>query len=299
MKTGLLALAVVAIAAAVIFLSSKQQHASAAMVADVAPASTRPGDGNFDGAQIPARKHSADEASYATAVDLASIAAVIKSKADAGDATAQRIYGQMLEECHAYSLGRRTFKADVEQLAKVTPALAESYRSAAAIREKRCARFTDGVAIAGDEQYFWYARAALKKDPQATAKILVKMDPANMSDQALREATQMVVSSKDPEALMELSKVMGERYQSRASVLGAVSGSHRSEYAWRLTACRLGANCTGNSPALIDYCLYSGFRSACNGSDLQEALRREALSPEDYEVAMNQSTALIKNINNP
>lgn len=245
------------------------------------------------------KQKSTDQLNYETASDLSLIADHIRSKADSGDPTAQRIYGQMLEECWKYSLTKKTFKADLDGMSKMFPELGDLYARFGTKVEKRCGNFTKNMPISIKDPYMWYGLAALKKDAQATAKILTHMGADKLNDQALKEGVDFIIASKDPDALMELANIMGAHNQTRASALGPLSGSQRNEYAWRLAACRLGADCGADAQVVMNFCLNGGARSACTGNSLQEAIRRDVLAPSEYDAALRTSTEIINSLPKP
>jgi hypothetical protein len=205
----------------------------------------------------------------------------------------------MLQECQNYSITYKTFKADLDATSKAMPEVGDLYEKIGRVREKRCKKFIRDTPILSKEPYLWYGQAALKKDAQSMAKVLSGMGIEKLNDATLKENLDMIIASNDPEAYMEVANIMNETNQSRSSVLGEFSGSTRNENAWRLAACRLGANCSSKSPLLINYCLYGGARTACSGSTLDQVIRTELLSPAEYEAAYNSSTSLINSIKKP
>ena len=299
MKRWLILSTVLIVGAVGYFFFYKKSEIVKPVITVAATASTEKAGGNKNIVLAYGKPKSADELKYETVNDLSLIADDIKSKAEAGDTVAQRIYGRMLEECQHYSITHKTFRADLDAMSQSTVPFVNLNENIGLIVEKRCKNFTDGAPILSKEPYLWYGQAALKKDAQSMAKIMSAVGIAKMTDQELKESIDLIVASKDPEAFMAIANIMGEDSQSRIAVLGKYSGNRQSEYAWRLAACRLGANCRAKSPLLINLCLYGGARSACVGSSMEVVFQRDMFSPADFEAVANLSTGLINSLKNP
>ncbi|MEO8001472.1 MAG: hypothetical protein ABI644_06310 [Arenimonas sp.] len=299
MRRSLLVLAAFIAFAAIYILTSSNKKLDQAIVIPATDETEKAAEiqNAVDG--LHGQKKSADELKYERAVDLSLISDDIKSKAEAGDIIAQRIYGSMLEECFTYSVSKKTYKEDLDARGKIAPELRDLYARFGAKVEARCKNFTVNMPIHIKDAYLWYALAAMKKDAQSMAKVLTRMGVEKLDDGSLNEGVDFIIASKDPDAMMELANVMGAHNQSRASALGQFSGSERNEYAWRLAACRLGADCSANAQIVTNFCLYGGAISACTGNGLQEVIRRDVLAPREYEAALNLSTEIINSLPRP
>lgn len=299
MKRWLLLSTLLIVGAAGYFFFNKKSEIAKPVITGTATESTEKARGKKNLALAYGKPKSADELKYETVDDLSLISDDIKSRAEAGDAVAQRIYGRMLEECQHYSITYKTFKADLDAMSKSTVPFVNLNENIGVIVEKRCKNFTNGSRILSEEPYLWYSQAAIKKDAQSMAKVMSMTGVAKMTDQELKDNVNVIIASKDPEAFMELANIMGEHNQSRAAVLGKYSGDRRSEYAWRLAACRLGANCSAKSQLLINLCLYGGAKSACVGNRMEVVFQKDMFSPADFEAVANSSTGLINSLINP
>jgi hypothetical protein len=242
----------------------------------------------------------ADELKYENVADLSLIADGIKSRAEAGDAVAARLYAKMLEECWMYSMTAKQYKEGQDAMSKVRKPYVDIYKNIGSVVEKRCKNFTRGQRVSMKEYNLWYGQAVLSRDGQAIARLVSNNIVAHPLDgQALREGVDMIIASRDPEALLDLANLMGSYNPSQSSALGPYSGRDIDENAWRLAACRLGANCSGRSPLLVNYCVNGISISACMGYNLQETIRRDILSPSEYAAAWSESTQIINSLPHP
>jgi len=243
---------------------------------------------------------SADELKYDSTEDLASLLAEIKGKAESGDPTAQRIYGQILEECQLTSVYPKYFQELAETQGKIVPEFKKQYESIAVSKTKRCARVAENTPrISTPEAYLWYAKAAMKNDGVSTAKIISKMGPEKLDNASLKEGIDKVVNSGDPEAIMVLAEIAGSRLQSRTDTVGPLFGGQAHEYGWKLAACRMGADCSPQGATARNLCL-NGARSACTGTlGLQEIYRIDFMSPADYQNALNISNEVVTYLKKP
>lgn len=282
------------------FFYKKDETRQHAVTSPAAESSEKISNDGLEGINY-SKKKSIVESKFDTSADLASLLAEIKGRAEAGDSIAQRMYGQILEECQGVSANPKHYQELGAALATIVPELKNQYINIAKAKEKRCMRIAENQpSIKNDEVSIWYAKAALQNDGLSTAKIMNRgMGPEKLDDASLKKGIDQIIGSKDPEALMALADIAGTRLQSRTTVTGPLFGTATHEYAWRIAACRTGADCSPRSQLATSLCL-SGARSACTGTNsVQEIYRLEAMSPSDYQRALTLSDQIIVLINKP
>jgi hypothetical protein len=202
---------------------------------------------------------------------------------DPGSAKALRYEGQVLEECLGLSIDK-TFRSEIEQRAANDPRDGPLMLALLRTYEARCKQVASRQRIRLAEIAEKYEHAAAAGDPLAKAKMLGKrLD--QLSAAQVHVELSAILASRDPEAIFEISELMGDRsFTDReseyAEKLGVMSGSELYPYAWQLAVCDLGLDCGPQSWIVRATCLNGG---VCGEGNYREIVRRFYLAPASFE----------------
>jgi len=154
---------------------------------------------------------------------------------------------------------------------------------------ERCVSILASGPIVADESLFWYGQAAVSGDPLGTARVIVRFGVGKVPDGKVAAKVNDILRSGDAEAIFALADAMGRRNVGRPDAFGPFSGANDDGAAWQLAACQMGANCSGNSPAMRTMCLRAGIIAACGSSSLPQLYRQVLYMPADFERISNRA----------
>lgn len=181
----------------------------------------------------------------------------IKSAALGGDPVAQRRLSELYEDCLPYSLNRNAYLSEVGNLIERNPATAAAARRLLSERVAQCDAVDDGQPIPSDAYRLWLEQSANRGDLIAeirlTSRSVTSLDP----DYAAR-LLERARSSRDPNALLELSSLVGRFPEGAAGELAGLVGNPHAEFGWMIAACRAGADCGPKSRLMTSMCLGMG-----------------------------------------
>jgi hypothetical protein len=178
----------------------------------------------------------------------------VKSRAERGDAVAQRQLAEMYEDCLAYSLDRQRYIATIDATVELVPVTKMGPEEASRIEriKTQMRRFCDtvdgGQPIPYDAFRSWLEQSASSGDLVAGIRHLKLSGQAPDAD-AFKRYLARTLETGDTQALFELSDMFGG--------LNGSSDDERTriEHAWAIVACRRGMNCGPDSRLMRQVCL--------------------------------------------
>lgn len=219
----------------------------------------------------------------------------IKDRANRGVASAQRRLAQIYESCFAYSLNPVTHLATLDDLAQVNP----DSKTGIELLKKRQALLCDGIdsgAPIPQEAYkLWTEQAARNGDVASKLKIRARSS-APLSAGDINSLADEALASGDPQALLELSEIMGRPLSDPPSGrFESLSGSASAGYAWSIAACRAGVACGKGSYVMDSICMNTG---SCNHSNYEAFVMTE-LVPSAQKKHIYRMINSINKMRNP
>ncbi|WP_225042017.1 hypothetical protein [Xanthomonas campestris] len=197
-----------------------------------------------------------------------------KSRAEAGDAAAQRQLAEIYEQCAIYSVSPQNFAGMLDSYSKIKKENSSRYEQIKGRFSHYCSEVDGGEIIPPEAIELWYKEAARRGDLIAQLKIA---SGKAMSSEEYQDLVTKAIKSKDPEAIFALDEMLSNP---NASVeLGSFapenSGNY-SEFAWALAACKSGAACGPGSYRVDIICINYGI---CGPSRYEDIVRTKIVPP--------------------
>lgn len=200
-------------------------------------------------------------AEFESAQDLYGYAQGLRVAARNGDAEALWLLSKVYDYCAVYADHAAGYEDDTRRFAALGMPEAKVMARARGRVSQRCARFTPSDGLSPLMVASLRAQAARAGSLPAEAALLAKGEPVADTTAYRRDLMERVRGSRDPEAFLAISSAMGPAASGYESALGPVSGNELAELAWKLAACRLGANCASQGSLMTSYCANGGICS--------------------------------------
>lgn len=200
-------------------------------------------------------------AEFESAQDLYGYAQGLRVAARNGDAEALWLLSKVYDYCAVYADHAAGYEDDTRRFAALGMPEARAMARARARVSHRCARFTHVDGLSPVLVASLRAQAARAGSLPAEAALLAKGAPVADTAAYKRDLMERVRGSRDPEAFLAISSAMGLAASGEESSFGPVSGNPLAELAWKLAACRLGANCASHGSLMTSYCANGGICS--------------------------------------
>ena len=204
----------------------------------------------------------------------------LKTRAEGGDAVAQRQLAFRYGNCIVVNVGPQRFVASYDNLATFTkdPTSAKLLPQVARLVADDCAVVDGGAVIPMEAFTLWLEQAAKHGDLAAQMRLRVHRMDFPQGD-ALRDVVEQVIASGDPAAMFVLGDVVSAtksdqglgRYADVAQ--GSVAG-----YAWYIAACRQGLDCGPQSRIMYGTCLAM---VTCADTDYETFVRQHLVAGEE------------------
>ena len=202
----------------------------------------------------------------------------IKIEAEHGSAKAQRKLSDIYAFCAPYSLGPEKWLATLDALATLTPASVNGIASVKKRLAVRCNEVDSGQPIPAEAYRLWMEQAARGGDVASKVKIRTWTSQPLLA----RETSVLldeVLSSDDPDALLEMSQLMSRPVTGELSDrYRQIAGDATTGAAWGIAACRAGASCGEGSLMMDSVCMSTG---KCNYRTYEDFLVSEAVTPAE------------------
>lgn len=197
----------------------------------------------------------------------------IQRLAEQGNPAAQRVLSDRYADCSAYSLSPARYKANVEATAKIGGVPKPTIDRIKASVDALCAEVDNGQPIPLDAVNLWLEQSAKNGDLIAKVKLAARA-PNELRPADANGLISDVVSSGDPNAILELSHLVGRLDDAGIDAKYAryVGGGPNDEFAWAIAACRKGASCGANSRIMKLVCINT---MRCNYADYEQFLLTE------------------------
>lgn len=199
----------------------------------------------------------------------------IRRLADQGNPVAQRVLSDRYADCSSYSLSPARYKETVEGIAKMGGVPKATVEHIKASADRLCADVDDGQPIPHEAVDLWLEQSAKNGDLIAKVKLAAKA-PEELKPAEADQLISDVVASGDPNALLELSMLVGQindvgddsKYQRY------IGGASSDESAWAIAACRRGASCGADSRIMKLICINT---MHCDYSSYEQFLLAEVV----------------------
>lgn len=196
---------------------------------------------------------------FESAPDLRRFLDSILQRAKYGDPDAQWVMFQTHEYCKGYTRSPARFSMETEALATGIPQEQASRLKEARSRVSDRCRNIMPADIPSEADLLSLLADAAGSGHLAAKASLLSLDVDHTSpDEDIRQITQDVRQSRDPQAYLAISNAMGIGASGRENVFGDVSGTEYATYAWQLAACRRGLACGPTSAIMTSYCSTGG-----------------------------------------
>ncbi|WP_259156009.1 hypothetical protein [Xanthomonas sp. 3793] len=204
----------------------------------------------------------------------------LKSRANQGDAAAQRDLAEAYGRCIAVSGNPQKFLSSYEAIAKQSksPNNAKGMLLAARSYAEECAVVDNGAVVPLEARNLWLEQAAKGGDLAAQARLQMA-SPNRLKGEDLRGFVDKVATGGDPLAVFELGQLLAGN--SDVTSLGSysdVASGPVSGYAWSIAACQMGLNCNAGSDLMNSVCLNTG---GCSSSNFESFVRNNLVSAGD------------------
>lgn len=202
----------------------------------------------------------------------------IKMEAERGSAKAQRKLSEIYALCAGYSLDPKKQLATLDNLSVLVPASKSGIDGVKQRLVARCGGVDFGQPIPMEAVDLWVEQAAKGGDIASRIKIRTRSTQPLLAEE-VNELLEDVLTSGDPEALLEMSSLMSR------PVVGELSGRYQQlagdstiGAAWGVAACRVGASCGSDSMLMDSICMSTG---KCSYRTYEEFLASEVVSPAE------------------
>ncbi len=225
---------------------------------------------------------------FETAPDLYAYVQRLDAAVRAGDPDAAWMASRAYDYCAGFAMAPTGYAHDTEAIAAMRLSTSEAMATSRQRVSQRCARFApqDRLFQAMLVRRIQAARAG---SLAAEASLVAMGRPLSNDENYLRSLVLRVRRSKDAEAYLALSPVMGAVANGKPELADQVAGSQQSELAWQVAACELGMSCGPDSALMTSYCANGGICSREQGQDFQRfvnsATRAQGAGAVDEMVA--------------
>lgn len=214
---------------------------------------------------------------------------LVKQKAESGDAVAQRLLSDMYEDCMAYSVSPQGHLGWLDHIAKTRP---DSLSHIERIKKETvefCRKVDGGAPIPADAYKLWLKQSADSGDLTAQIRHSVRSS-GDRKDADIESLAKKTMSSRDPEALYELSNLLAGREIKWSNEEDAkIFGNQYSQRALTVAACKSGMSCGGNSRIMRQVCT-STFR--CGYSNYEQFVYAELATPAERREIENLANTI-------
>jgi hypothetical protein len=229
---------------------------------------------------------------YESAIDLLPLAEELRVRAAHGDTEALVTLADLEAECMAYvvSNGDRSYVPRAMQ--KLHPEIKPWVDSLLARTTARCERFTKNDLGTHKQREDALMAAAKQGSALAKARLLSRMPTTkDLTDQQFATAVHEIIATGNPDAIFDLSAVLGAGVAGREKLFDVPSGSEVATDAYVLAACRMGRDCGPNSQLLAALC-FNGV--ACGYQSYEELVRKELLPPAEIPVLNSMALQIVE-----
>ncbi|QBG88568.1 sel1 repeat family protein [Xanthomonas oryzae] len=246
------------------------------------PGSSSRKEGRLDGSkdQVLAGLHQTAQSTRNTSSNALRKFLELKSRANQGDAAAQRDLAEAYGRCIAVSGNPQKFLSTYEAIAKQSnsPSNAKGMLQAATAYVEECSIVDNGAVVPLEARNLWLEQAAKGGDLAAQARLQMA-SPDRPNGEALRSFIDKVATADDPLATFELGQLVAGN--SDVTSLGSyadVASGPVSGYAWSIAACQMGLDCGAGSELMNSVCLNT---SGCSSPNFESFVRNNLVSVGD------------------
>lgn len=204
----------------------------------------------------------------------------IKTRAETGNASAQRELAEIYGKCMRVNGDPDKFAQGIKAIAAQSKSIAnaEALQRVGQTTIEECAVVDNGAAIPIEAYDLWLAQAAKQGDLAAQARLY--MEPGKRPEgYALGTFIDHIVNSDDVAAIFDMGQLIsGNQTGDGTGKYSNVAGDALSGYAWSIAACRRGLNCEIGSPIMNSICLNTG---TCSASNYESFVRDYVVSAGD------------------
>lgn len=206
-------------------------------------------------------------AEFEAANDLYTFARGLTARERAGDPEALWLVSRVYEYCMSYAMDPAGYAGDTHNVAELKLPNTAALVAARERVSRRCTRFVPSDDLSPTFIVTKRKEAAVAGSVVAEASLLAMGAPLSDSDDYKKDLVRRVLTSRDPEAFLAISPVMGIAASEDVDTFGEVSGTSLSELAWVVAACELGQECGPDSTLMTTYCANGGICSRDSSQD--------------------------------
>ena len=184
--------------------------------------------------------------------------ALVKSRAEQGDAEAQWQVSQMYDYCLMYNLKPQATLSGFDDIAKLRSQNKKHIDRIKRELVERCATVDGGQPIPGEAVKLWLEESA--KQGVLAAKLRQATLAQEGDPQKLLSYVDDVKRSKSPREVFEMGTLarLIEPHWKEEKTAAAFSDGKYAQYAWELAACRSGLDCSQSSMLMYWACYQGG-----------------------------------------
>lgn len=214
---------------------------------------------------------------------------LIKSRAMQGDPEAQWQLSLMYDYCFIYNLKPQSTKAQLEEISEMKPACKTRNEKTIKELQARCATVDDGKPIPTEAVTLWFEQSA--KQGNLTAKFRQAIFSQENKGPQLLSYVEDLRKNPRLEAVFEMGTLSRqiEPYWNEPSTKPAFSEATYAEYAWQLSACRAGLDCSASS--LVAHTMV--YQGGCQYDNYEEYIVNEKMTPSGRKT-LEQTIKLIQ-----
>lgn len=201
--------------------------------------------------------------------------ALVKSRAEQGNAEAQWQLSQMYDYCLLYNLKPQATLDGFEYAAKKS---LKAKRNVEQIRKalvERCATVDEGRVIPGEAVKLWLEQSA--KNGVLAAKLRQATLVQESNSETLLGYVDAVKRSKSPREVFEMGTLarLIEPHWKEEKTADAFSDGKYAQYAWEIAACRSGLDCSQASNIMYWMCYQGG----CGYDNYEQFIMNTQITP--------------------
>lgn len=198
----------------------------------------------------------------------------LRSRAEAGDAVAQRDLAELYQRCSSFSISPSNMYAMLDAYARIRGVAESSYDDVKKRFSTACSALDGGEVIPEEAYTGWFQRAAHQGDAYSKVALASK-SWSDLKDEEYKDLARDVVNSADPEAIFALGDLLALAPESSdLSEFKSISTGPYANYAWGIAACRMGADCDPGSYRTDSLCVNTGM---CGNGNFEETIRTHAV----------------------
>ena len=201
--------------------------------------------------------------------------ALVKSRAEQGDAEAQWYLSEMYGYCFSYNMKREGVLDHFDHIQRSKPKAKNHIKRILSDLAERCPTVEGGQPIPNEAITLWMEQSA--KHGNLIAQLRQATLADNVEPQTLLAYVDQVKKSNSPRAVFEmgtLSRLIEPHWKDEKTAIAFSKGKYAT-HAWELAACRSGLDCSQSSSIMYWAC----FQGGCGYDNYEQYVMNELVTP--------------------